>query len=418
MRAGAATVPIPLDVEAEAPLRASAVAIEAGERLCIVATDTLTIPSDLLQAAAERIVAETGVPFASLLICATHTHHAPCTIDIFGCTRDAEFCEGLANSIVEAAVEACRALEKDVELVFSESQEATVGQNSRYLLRDGTIAWYNYRWDDVVRPTGPFDPDLPVFALRRPGGVTVATLFNHTVHNIGALTQGAVSPAFSGLAAQELERRHGGVAIFLPGAFGSTHNTSPFAKSERDLGVSSEECVLRMVGAVEQGLRRAEPMPSPSISAIKRPFTYRLRSFDEEKEEAAVQYWAETYEPGSSMPEVFRDMRAAMAPVQGQERQTWLQTIRLGDVALVGIPGEMFAALGMEIRRRSPFRNTYVVGLANDTLGYIGDRDSYELGGYQLWAGGHSVSEPGTGEALVEEALGTLRELHDDAGAR
>jgi hypothetical protein len=169
---------------------------------------------------------------------------------------------------------------------------------------------------------------------------------------------------------------------------------------------------------VEQGLVRAEPVSTPSLAVLKRPFTYRLRSFDEEKEEAAVRYWAYTYEPESNMPGIFRDMRAAMAPVQGQERQTWLQLIRLGDVALVGVPGEIFAALGMEIRRRSPFRNTYVVGLANDTLGYIGDRDSYELGGYQLWAGGHSVSEPGTGETLVEEALGMLRELHDDAGAR
>jgi hypothetical protein len=246
----------------------------------------------------------------------------------------------------------------------------------------------------------------------------VATLFNHTVHNIGSLTQGAISPGFSGLAAQELERRHGGVAVFLPGAFGSTHNTSPFGTRERDLGVSTEECVHRIVGAVEQGLGRAEPVSTPSLAVLKRPFTYRLRSFDEEKEEAAVRYWAYTYEPESNMPGIFRDMRAAMAPVQGQERQTWLQLIRLGDVALVGVPGEIFAALGMEIRRRSPFRNTYVVGLANDTLGYIGDRDSYELGGYQLWAGGHSVSEPGTGETLVEEALGMLRELHDDAGAR
>ena len=76
----------------------------------------------------------------------------------------------------------------------------------------------------------------------------------------------------------------------------------------------------------------------------------------------------------------------------------------------MGIPGEMFAALGMEIRRRSPLRYTYVVGLANGTIGYIGDRASHELGGYQLWAGFHSPSAPGTGEAMVEQALEMLRE--------
>jgi len=139
-----------------------------------------------------------------------------------------------------------------------------------------------------------------------------------------------------------------------------------------------------------------------------------MRHFDEAAEEAAVRYWSETYLPDNPEPNqnVFRAMRQTMASLQGQERQAWLQVIRLGEVALVGIPGEMFARLGLEIRRRSPFRNTYVIGMANGTIGYIGDRAAYELGGYQLWAGEHSPSEPGTGEAMVEQALEMLGELH------
>ena len=98
-----------------------------------------------------------------------------------------------------------------------------------------------------------------------------------------------------------------------------------------------------------------------------------------------------------------------MAPVQGEERETSLQVIRLGDIALVGVPGEMFSRLGWEIRRRSPFRHTYVIGLANDTIGYVGDLAAYQLGGYQLWAGWHSPAAPGTGEAMVEQALEMLQ---------
>jgi hypothetical protein len=422
LKAGAAAVPIPLadgaspyfgaPAAAEAPLRASAVALDAEQRLCIVATDTLTIPADVLEEAAARIADEAQVPVANLLICATHTHHAPCTIDIFGCARDKVFCDGLREAIVSAAVQAFGALD-EAELLFAESQEATVGMNSRYLLADGTIAWHGYRWEDVVRPTGPFDPDLPVLALRRPGGEMAGVVFSHSVHNIGALTQGALSPGFYGLAAQEIERRHGGGALFLPGAFGSTHNTGAFGKTESVRSVSPAECVHRVVSAVEQGLGRAEAVPASPLMVLRRPFTYRMRSFDEAKEGAAVKYWAETYEAAGAegLQSVFRDMRAEMAPAQGQERQTWLQVIRLGDVALVGLPGEMFAALGMEIPRRSPFRYTYVIGLANDTIGYIGDRASYELGGYQLWAGLHSPSAPGTGEAMVEQALAMLREV-------
>jgi len=428
LRAGVAAVPIPTEPDGgrspaqEADLRVAAVVLDGDRRLCLVSCDTLIIPPDVMAAVTERIVAETGIPFPNLLVSATHTHHAPSTLDILGCRRDEGFCHRLQAAIVQAVTQACQALDDaqvrpeqtSVEFLFAQSQEATVGMNSRYLLKDGTIAWYAYPWEEVVRPTGPYDPDLPVFALRRPGGEMAGFCFNHSVHNIGTLAKGVLSPGFYGLAAQELERRHGGVAPFLPGAFGSTHNTGGFGSTGNIHAVSTAECVHRVVRAVERGLQRAEPMPSTPLVAIKRPFTYRVREFAEAKEEAAVTYWSNRYAPGNpqATQRVFREMRAEMAPLQGQQRQTWLQVIRLGEIAFVGIPGEMFAALGLEIRRRSPFRYTYIIGLANDTIGYIGDREAYELGGYQLWAGLHSPSAPGTGEAMVEEALEMLREGH------
>ena len=155
------------------------------------------------------------------------------------------------------------------------------------------------------------------------------------------------------------------------------------------------------------------PEAVPPLRVLKRPFTWRMREFDEEEQAAAVKYWGDTYNPEGSegLQQVFADMRAEMAPQQGAEREIALQVIRLGEVVLACLPGEVFGRLGLELRRRSPFRHTYVVGMANGTLGYIGDRRSYELGGYQLWAGMHSPSAPGTGEAMVAQALGMLGEV-------
>jgi hypothetical protein len=44
----------------------------------------------------------------------------------------------------------------------------------------------------------------------------------------------------------------------------------------------------------------------------------------------------------------------------------------------------------MDVKRRSPFRYTCVVELANDWIGYVGDRKAYKLGGYQVWMGLHN----------------------------
>ncbi|PIW19794.1 MAG: hypothetical protein COW34_03415, partial [Armatimonadetes bacterium CG17_big_fil_post_rev_8_21_14_2_50_66_6] len=69
---------------------------------------------------------------------------------------------------LDAAAPGSNAVE--AELGFALSQEATVGGNSRKLLKDGCLTWMAHPDSEVVRPTGPFDPDLPVVAFRRPGG--------------------------------------------------------------------------------------------------------------------------------------------------------------------------------------------------------------------------------------------------------
>lgn len=415
LRAAAAAVPIATAIPHEGGLRACAVVIHAGLRLCLVSCDALIIPPRVLAEATTAIAASTSLLPEHIMICATHSHHLPCTIDIFGCRPDEPWCDAMRDAMVAAAVQASRALDAAdataatrADVLFAETQEATVGRNSRILLKDGMIGWYGYHKEDMVRPTGPYDPDIPVLAVRRPDGGMVSLVFAVSVHNIGTLTPGARSAGFLGLAAQELGRRHGGVGIFVPGAFGSSHN-----RTHETSGVPGPEAVHRVVAAVEEGLAALRPLDIPSIQSLRREFRYRIRTPDEAREEAAVQAYATKYLGSTAERQmaVFRQMRAEVTAHAGEERRCFLHAFRLGDVALVGVPGELFARLGLAIRRRSPFRHTYVLGLCNGEIGYIPDRAAYDLGGYQLWAGWHSPLAVGTGEALVDEAVDLLGEL-------
>ena len=114
---------------------------------------------------------------------------------------------------------------------------------------------------------------------------------------------------------------------------------------------------------------------------------------------------------GETVIQVFRDMRKTLAPQQGQERETWIQALLIGDVVIVGVPAEFFTKLGLDIKNRSPFRYTYFAELANDWIGYLPDREGHRLGGYQTWTGFHSYAEPGTGERVADEAVKLLKEL-------
>jgi hypothetical protein len=145
---------------------------------------------------------------------------------------------------------------------------------------------------------------------------------------------------------------------------------------------------------------------------VKREIEYSIRKFDEEKEDKAVSYYCNKRlsDPEPTI-EVFRRMRQRLLERQGKVGKIWLQAVVLGDIVLVGVPGELFTELGLQIKRRSPFRYTYIVELANDYIGYIPDEEAFNLGGYQVWTGFHSFVAQGTGEAIVEEAVQLLSDL-------
>ena len=426
-RVGAAAVEIPCDdamdmaggihawkaTGAEAPLRATAIVLALGdEKLAICSCDVLFVQKDFVDPALEKVRAATGIPPQRVLVHATHTHSAPSATRVHGYARDAGFVEGLAEAIADSIIAADADLSRhaDCRFRYRLGEESSVGQNSRLLLGDGTIFWIGDR-DDAVRPTGPFDPELPVMAFETSGGEPVATLFNHSTHCIGARQGGKRSPAFYGLAAQELEREAGGVHVFLQGASGSTHN----------LTLGADEMVTRIKEAVNRAREAAAPRAVARLAAIKEPFEFRVRAFDESAEEEAVTSYCRkrvgSRESADAIALVFRTQRAEIAPHRGETRTTSIQSLAIGDVAVVGVPAEFFTVLGQEIKRRSPFRHTVVSELSNDWVGYVPDSKGHAVGGYQTWTGHHSYCEPGTGERMVAAAVEQLERLHADRGA-
>jgi hypothetical protein len=386
----------------EAPLRAVAVGVEkpGAGKVALIACDVLMMNRDLLDPAVEEVAKAFGIPTANVLINCTHTHHAPSTCTIHGYQRDELFCRRVQQGIVRAAKEANDRL-GDATFHFHLGEESSVGQNSRLLLKDNTIFWIGPH-DDAVRPTGPFDPELPVLAFFGQDGKPRATVFNHSTHSIGVRKPGR-SPSFYGLACQELEAEKGGTFLFLEGASGSTHN----------LSLPAAEMTIRIKQAVSSAMEKVTPHAVKRIAAVKVPFKFKVRTFDEAKEDEAVTAYCRVRAPkgADDIIRVFRDQRKVLAPLQGQARTTWVQAVLIGDVAIVGVPAEYFTVLGQDIKRRSPFRYTYVAELANDWIGYLPDKKGHQLGGYQTWTGLHSFAEPGTGERIADVAVELLERL-------
>ena len=114
---------------------------------------------------------------------------------------------------------------------------------------------------------------------------------------------------------------------------------------------------------------------------------------------------------GQDLPAQFlhtyaREMRhlVALPP----ELPAEVQTLRLGDLAILGLPGEIFVELGLAIKVIAPATPTAVVGLAKVYLGYVPDKTGFDQGGYETWAARSAAVERGTGERLVATATALL----------
>ena len=88
-----------------------------------------------------------------------------------------------------------------------------------------------------------------------------------------------------------------------------------------------------------------------------------------------------------------------------------IQLLAIGDSAWVGVPGELFCQIGLDIKEQSPFAHTYVVGYANCYQGYFPTPIAYTEGGYEVNMGRWSRFTAAAGESVQETALDLL---HND----
>ncbi len=96
--------------------------------------------------------------------------------------------------------------------------------------------------------------------------------------------------------------------------------------------------------------------------------------------------------------------------VQHEDDQVEVQVFRLGDVGIVGLPGEMFSQFSLQIKRQSPAAHTIVIELANDAIGYLPTREAFEEGGYEPTTGSTRY-QPGAAEKMAASALAQLGRL-------
>ncbi len=94
------------------------------------------------------------------------------------------------------------------------------------------------------------------------------------------------------------------------------------------------------------------------------------------------------------------------------ERPTPIMAVRIGDLGVVGMPGEIFVEYGLQIKERSPFAHTMTVELANDYIGYTPTDKALGQGSYESRLARSAKAAAGTEGAVVSAALAARKRVH------
>ena len=92
------------------------------------------------------------------------------------------------------------------------------------------------------------------------------------------------------------------------------------------------------------------------------------------------------------------------SPVYEMPLWTW----RLGGALLVAVPNELYSVFQVELRRRFAGTPLLVLGVTNETMGYLSPEETYGTGLYQEQ---QSPFAPGCLEQTIDVAVGALEKL-------
>ena len=421
------------------PLYARALSLRSGERhLLIISLDVVGIDLAMRDTAAAQIEHRCGVPAECILFAASHTHSGPSTSRLIGWgEQDPGYLASLPALLVRAAEGACRSA-APARLGACRQRITEVGMN---------------REQPAV---GPVDTAAQLMRVDDAEGGTLAALFNFGAHGVARYPfTSRISADWMGLAGAYIQAALGARSVlYLQGCQGNIDPHRTWLYGQRDNAVLRQKVYDLLTGDVAKrladqalpALRAVEtrsevplraswywldlPCLEPDPSALRqiiaakgtlaermtlaalRPLYQRLASeTEEEKAWRRARYEVDAARMQLQLLEA--GQRTVRAPVQ---------IMQIGEAVLVAWPGEVFVELGIELRQRSPFPLTFVVGCANDTAGYFFTPAAAESQGRPNEHGKYPVSftaglygrlpfRADVGRILVEETLHLLNTL-------
>lgn len=405
------------------PLFARAFVLEDHDMtLAIVVVDSCMLPRDFCDRVKALAVRETGLRADRILISATHTHAAPGVMDYcLGSRADPRYSLFLPGKIAEAIRLAQENLEP-AEVAWGRVDAGEFTANRRWISRPDKVGLDPFGEqtvrammhpghgnDEYLGPSGPIDPWLSFLSIRNYQGRVLGVLANFSMHYFKG--HPGISADYFGefarlIKAEWAQGEEGSVVAMSQGTSGDLWWGDYRLEARQTWTL--EEYTAGLVERLVPELNRAEYRRDIDLAMAEERLNLARRLPDAQRLAwAAAKMTAMNGKRPGNRPDVYAEQAFFLRdnPVE----EVVLQVIRVGEVALTGIPNEVYALTGLKLKAMSPSELTFNMSLANGAAGYIPPPEQHDLGGYTTWpartAGLEVEAEP-----KIVSALGILME--------
>ena len=363
----------------------------------------------------------TDIPAQNIMVCATHTHSSAKVIDY-----DDPFDTGGVMIEYEALTDETQAY---LDMLYRYAASAVFLADSRLRpakgktgeipvpgigmprarMKNGSVASFHTSLgigdiaQDQVESYSSHDDALRVAVFEEMDGTPICGLANFGCHNALTMEGTTLDSDFFGWVMETMEKQTEGKFVFslMPGPEGDVH---PAALFEHAVPPDEAAALAPVAGKMlYDGIRKIwdslEPFQADVVCSAGKEVYFTLQQ--------PLPLRAKTYLHGRGVTGGRQDEKGVFSE---------LQVIRVGDFAILGLCGEVFNEVALNLRKASPLKHTWVNSLCNDELSYLmpahEHRRDNECG--QMNTQKEFALTDETAEALIYD---TFRELFGRVGA-
>lgn len=331
---------------------------DRGEMALVISFDLQGLDAWYVKEVRKECAEILGIKEANVLLSCTHNHSGPQTITewTYDHLLDRPYMANLKTILLKEVKQLPGRLEKS--LAYTYSILADENLNRRYTSEENLASFLPHRAQFREISKGYADKELAMLIFTEEGSShPTSVIANYAAHPLASHTPGKgyfrVSADFPGPLRDLVMEETGAQCIFVSGAAGD------MVPKEDELGYEA---------ACQMGKNLARKVIRGMVDAPRNPRRLRM----------------ENVLVGGKISHFKAPTRKKIEKIRKEKEVDWeIQTLAIGDFTFTGVPGEVCAELGQEVKWHSPFRRSCIAFCSTGYMDYIVPGNFLVSGGYE-----------------------------------